>query len=88
MEFLVFHTKDPTKEHQIIPGSPWITTTNDFIGCREGILTISNGPSLQNLTMYPPAQPMAEMLWLENPYRDEQVEQPFLSTSQSRGLQY
>ena len=86
VDFLVLQSKDPTKENPIIIGRPWIATTNAFIGCREGILTISNDPSLQNLTMYPPGQPVAEMLWLENPYGDEEVEQPLLSISQSRGL--
>ena len=44
---------------------PWLETANAFIGRREGILTISNGTSLQNITMYPPAQAMKEnMLWL------------------------
>ena len=71
----------------VILGRPWMATTNAFIGCREGILTISNDPFLQNITMYPPAQPVAEMLWLENPYGDEEVEQPLLSISQSRGLE-
>ena len=77
---MVLQTKDPTKDHLIILGSPWIATTKYFIGYREGILTIS---SLQNLTMYPPTQQVAELLWLENPYGDEQFEQPFLSIIQS-----
>ena len=87
MDILVLQTKDATKYHRIILGRPWLATANVFIGCREGILTISNGPSLQNLTMYPPAQPMAKLLWLKNPYGDEEIEQPLLSISQSRGLE-
>ena len=44
--------------------------------------------SLQNLTMYPPDQLIAEnMLWLESPYWDEEIEQPLLSISQSRGIE-
>ena len=38
--------------------------------------------------MYPPAQPVKEILWLENPYGDEEVEQPLLSVNQYRGLEY
>ena len=87
MEFLVIHTKDPTKENPIILLIPCIATNNSFIGCREGILTISNGPSHQNLTMYPPSQPVAEMLWLENQYGYVEVEKPLLSISKYRGLE-
>ena len=88
MDFLVLQTKDPIKEHPVILGRPWLATANAFIGCREGVLTISNGTSLQNLIIYPPAQPVTEnMLWLEIPYGDEDVEQPLLSISQTRGLE-
>jgi len=89
VDFLVLQTKHPMGEHPVILGRPWLATANAFIGCREGILTISNGTSLQNLIIYPPAQPVLEnMLWLENPYGDEDVEQPLLSISQTRGLEH
>ena len=88
VDFLVLQTKHPMGEHPVILGRPWLATANAFIGCREGILTISNGTSLQNLIIYPPAQPVSEnMLWLESPYGDEDVEQPLLSISQTRGLE-
>ena len=75
-------------EHPIILGRPWLATANAFIGCREGILTISNGTSLQNVIIYPLAHPVTEnMLWLESPYGDEDVEQPLLSISETRGLE-
>jgi hypothetical protein len=44
--FLVIHSKDPAKGHPIILGRPWLATTNAFIGCREGEMTISNGLSI------------------------------------------
>ena len=88
MGFLGLQTKHPMGEHLVILGRPWLETTNAFIGYREGILTISNGTSLQNLIIYPPAQPVTEnMLWLESPYGDEDVEHPLLSISQTRGLE-
>ena len=37
--------------------------------------------------MYPPSQPVEEMLWLETSYGDEEVEQTLMSISQSRGLE-
>jgi hypothetical protein len=43
VDFLVIHSKDPTKVHLIILGRPWLATSNAFIGCREGEMTISNG---------------------------------------------
>ena len=88
VDFLVLQTKDPTKEHLVILGRPWLAIANAFIGCREGVLTISNGTSVQNLIIYPLAQPVTEnMLWLEIPYEDENIEQPLLSISQSRRLE-
>jgi hypothetical protein len=46
VDFLFIHSKDPTKFHHIILGRPWLATTNTFIGCREGEMTISNGFSI------------------------------------------
>ena len=73
--FLVIHSKDPTKGHPIILGRLWLATTNAFIGCREGEMAISNGLSIQRLTIYPPTQPIMENLWwLEFPYKNEDWE--------------
>jgi hypothetical protein len=46
VDFLVIHSKDITKGHPVILGRPWLATTNAFIGCREGEMTISNGISI------------------------------------------
>jgi hypothetical protein len=46
VDFLVIHSKDPTKGHPVILGRPWLATTNAFIGCREGEMTILNGLSI------------------------------------------
>jgi hypothetical protein len=42
LDFLVIHSKDPTKGNLVILGIPWLATTNAFIGCRDGEMTISN----------------------------------------------
>jgi hypothetical protein len=63
VDFIVLHSKDPTKGHPVILGRPWLATTNAFIVCREGEMTISNGLSIQKLTIYPPTQPITENLW-------------------------
>jgi hypothetical protein len=31
VDFLVIHSKDPTKGHPVILGRPWLATTNAFI---------------------------------------------------------
>jgi hypothetical protein len=61
--FLFIHSKDPARGHPVILGIPWLATTNAFIGCREGEMTISNGLSIKKLTIYPPAQPIMENIW-------------------------
>jgi hypothetical protein len=72
VDFIVIHSKDPPKGHLVILGRPWLATANAFIGCREGEMTISNGISIQHLTIYPLAQPiMVNIWWLEFPYENE-----------------
>jgi len=63
VDFLVIHSKDISKGHLVILGRPWLAIANAFIVCTEGEMTISNGLSIQNLTIYPPAQPIMENLW-------------------------
>jgi hypothetical protein len=53
VNFIVIHSKDPTKGHPVILGIPCLATTNPFFGRREGEMTISNGLSIQKLTIYP-----------------------------------
>jgi hypothetical protein len=86
--FLVIHSKDPTKGHPVILGRPWLATTNAFIGCREGEMTISSGLSIHKLTIYPPSQPIMENLWwLECPYENEDWEEPVLPSDHAWALQ-
>jgi hypothetical protein len=87
VEFLVIHSKDPTKGHPIIFGTPWLATTNAFIGCREGEMTISSGLSIQKLTIYPPTKPIMENIWwLECPYENEDWEEPMFPSDHSWAL--
>ena len=55
---MVIESKDPSKGHPIILGRPWLATENDFIGCRDGEMTISNGLSTQKFILYPPTKPI------------------------------
>jgi hypothetical protein len=86
--FLVIHSKDLSRGHPITLGRPWLSTTNAFISCREGEMAISNGLSIQKLTIYPPTQPIMENLWwLEFPYKNEYWEEPVLPSDHARALQ-
>jgi hypothetical protein len=64
VEFLVIHSKDHAKGNLVILGRPWLATSNAFIGYREGEMTILNGLSIQKITIYPPAQPIMEIVGL------------------------
>jgi hypothetical protein len=69
-------------------GRPWFDTTNAFIGCQEGEMTISNGLSMKKLTIYPPAQLVIENLWwLECSYENENWEERVLPSDHSWALQ-
>ena len=53
VDFMIVESKDPSTGHPIIFGRPWLATANDFIGCRDGEMTISNEFSTQRLILYP-----------------------------------
>ena len=51
-------------------------------------MTISNGLSMNKLTIYPLAQPVIEKLqWLEFPYENEKWEEPLFPSDHSWSLQ-
>ena len=66
VNFMVVESKDPYKGNPIIFGRPWLATANDFIGCRDGEMTISNEFFTQRLILYPPGQPVTENSWWLN----------------------
>jgi hypothetical protein len=69
-------------------GRPWLAIANAFIGCREGEITISNGLSIQKLTIYPPGQPIMENLWwFECPYENENWEELVFPSDHAWALQ-
>jgi hypothetical protein len=49
--------------HPVILGRPWLATTDAFIGCRLGEMTISNGIARKKLTLYPPSKPTLQDSW-------------------------
>jgi hypothetical protein len=51
-------------------------------------MTISNGLSIQNFTIYPPTQPIMENVWwLEFPYENEDWKEPVLPSDHASALQ-
>jgi len=88
IDFMIIHSKDPTKGHRIILGRPWLATTNAFIRCRGGDMFISNGISSQKLTLFPLAQLVTEELWwLKFPYHENDEEESLFSVDEFHVLQ-
>ena len=47
-DFLVINPKTRMEGHPLILGWPWLATTNAYIGCRTGSMTITRGNSVKN----------------------------------------
>eukprot|EP00253_Pinus_taeda_P005467 PITA_05467 len=56
-DFLIINPKTRLDGHSLILGRPWLATADAYIGCRQGNMTITKGPDIKNLVLYPPAQP-------------------------------
>jgi hypothetical protein len=89
VEFLVIYYKSSSKPgHPMVLDHPWLATSDAFISCRSGEMTISNGTHSQKLVLFPPAQPTQEIpIWLENPYGEKDCIRPLLTLEQVRGIQ-
>jgi hypothetical protein len=57
VDFVVLQPKTHLGGHPLILGRPWLSTTESFIGCRYGSMTISDGYDTKKLTLYPHATP-------------------------------
>jgi len=60
--FLIINPKTRLDGHSLILGRPWLATADAYIGCRQGNMTITRGPDIKNLILYPPAQPSLTMI--------------------------
>ena len=79
-DFLVLQPKEKLTGYPLILGTPWLATVDAYISCREGSMTIKNGPMSKQLVLYPPAQPLLEHdlpLWLDEGEEDEVYYAPF-----------
>ena len=84
--FTVLQPKTKLGGHPLILGRPWLATTDAFISCRLGSMTISNGYETKHLTLYPHATPLANndnFVWV---YFEDQPTQPLLTIGQALSL--
>jgi hypothetical protein len=68
VDFVILQPKTYLGGHPLILGRPWLATTDAFIGCRSGLMTISDSYDTKKLTLYPHATPSVEpknSLWMD-----------------------
>ena len=61
-----------------------MATTDAYISCSLGSMTISDGSTIKNMTLYPPAKPSIDdetLLWME--LEQEEDIQPLLTIGKS-----
>ena len=61
-DFLFINPKNRMDGHPLILGRPWLATTDAYIGCRAGRMTITRGDSIKNIIIYLPAKPSLPMI--------------------------
>jgi len=77
--FLFLQPKTKFNGYPLILGRPWLATTDAYISCKVGNMTIKNGHLSKQLVLYPLAQPYVEHdlpLWIE----DEEEEDLYQSS--------
>ena len=74
--------------HPIILGRTWLAIGDTYTSCRKGELTISNGLTRKQIMLHSLAQlASTNVLWVEDPYEHEEIEQPIVNVEQTRRLQ-
>lgn len=59
-DFMILSPKATLGGYPVILGRPWLATTDAYIGCRSGDMTILDGNSTKTLALYSPAQPQLD----------------------------
>jgi hypothetical protein len=67
VDFLIINPRSGLEGHPLILGRPWLATTNVYIGCRVGNMTIARGGITKNLILYPPAKPSPTFVYPQFP---------------------
>ena len=86
VDFTVLQPKTKLGGHPLILGRPWLATTDAFISCRSGSMTISNSYETKQLTLYSHATPLVNndnFVWVDF---DDQPTQPLLTIGQALSL--
>jgi len=76
-KFMVRQPKTYLRGYPLILGISWLDTTDAYISCRPGNMTISHGTSKNKLTLYPPTKPSIDLkapLWANEEDSDEEGE--------------
>ena len=55
-DFVVLQPKSQLGGHPLILGIQWMATTDAYISCILGSMSISDGSAMTNMTLYPPAK--------------------------------
>ena len=88
IDFLVINPRSRLDGHPLILGRPWLATSDAYICCRDGNMSIERGSVIKNLILYPPAKPSPPIvnLQLHSPkYQEENLRSP-LSLYEALGL--
>jgi hypothetical protein len=85
-DFMVLQPKTKLGDHTLILGRPWLATTDAFISCRSGSMTISNGYETKQLTLYPHTTPLINNDNSVSIDFDDQLTQPILTIRQASSL--
>jgi hypothetical protein len=85
-DFEVLQPKTKLGGHPLILGRPWLATTDAFISCRSGSMTISNGYETKQLTLYPHATPLVNNDNSLSVDYDDQTTIPILTIGQALSL--
>jgi hypothetical protein len=67
VDFLIINPRSGLEGHPLILGRPWLATTDAYIGCRMGNMTIARGGITKNLILYPPAKPSPTFVYPQLP---------------------
>jgi hypothetical protein len=82
--FMVLQPKANLGGYPLILGRAWLATSDAYIGCRSGNMTISQGNSTKKLTLYPPSKPSPDLEnspWVED--SDEKPAEPMITLDQA-----
>jgi hypothetical protein len=78
-DFLVISPRSRLDGHPLILGRSWLATTDAYIGCRAGNMTIAKRSAIKNLDLYPSAKPILPVIHqkLQTPrYPEENLQFP------------